>query len=802
MKTRIFNLFLCLILISFSNRTSAQDIITMMDEYAQRLPIERMHIHFDKSIYNKEETIWYKAYINAGGGVTNLSTNLYVEWYDTTGKMIRQTVAPLFQSTAKGSFEIPVDYTGNFIRVKAYTRWMLNDDSAFHYQRDLIINTATSVVKSKPIVYKTKVDVFPEGGFLVNNLNSKIAFKAVNQFGLPVVIKGALLNNKNKVLDTLIVQHDGMGVFNIKPLAGETYYVRWKDSYGKSGITKLETPKAEGASIAISRTNEDALIKVERTASAPDEFKKMNLLVHMNGVLLFKVDLNATTQTVLNTQIPIYELQTGILQFSLFTSDWIPVAERIMYINNRMHEFSAKLVPQLTTLTKRGKNVIDVLVTDTSITNMSIAITDATLESTIGNTIYSDLLLSADIKGKIYNPGYYLSSDSDSVTANLDLVMMTNGWRRLDWEKLRKNILPEIQYAPENEMMKITGKVYGLKSMSLPADVMLNLVVVNKDSSRNMYFVPVNKDGSFENKGVFFYDTSRVFYSFNQNPTLTSIAQVQFENGLLRNSAKSIAYQDDNKPFIWSDSIANQKMSYFLAQQEDWKRRNSYKTLQEVIIKSKVKSKEQVLEEKYATGLFSGGDAYTFSLLDDPSAATSLDILTYLQGKVPGLSIITNGAQTSMNWRGAVPDLFLNEIPSNIESIRTVSVRDVAFIKVFRPPFFGAMGGGSGGAIVIYIRKGGDFNNTPNPGKGMPNTILTGYNRFKEFYNPQYDNPNEFVDTDVRTTLYWNPYIITNKKNPRYRIQFFNNDFSSKYKVVLEGMNAEGKLTRVVSIFE
>jgi hypothetical protein len=61
---------------------------------------------------------------------------------------------------------------------------------------------------------------------------------------------------------------------------------------------------------------------------------------------------------------------------------------------------------------------------------MSIAITDATLESTIGNTIYSDLLLSADIKGKIYNPGYYLSSDSDSVTANLDLVMMTNGLRR------------------------------------------------------------------------------------------------------------------------------------------------------------------------------------------------------------------------------------------------------------------------------------------------------------------------------------------------------------------------------------
>jgi hypothetical protein len=141
-------------------------------------------------------------------------------------------------------------------------------------------------------------------------------------------------------------------------------------------------------------------------------------------------------------------------------------------------------------------------------------------------------------------------------------------------------------------------------------------------------------------------------------------------------------------------------------------------------------------------------------------------------------------------------------MPSSVESIKTISVRDIAFIKVFRPPFFGSIGGGSGGAIAVYMRKGGDSKGGTTPGKGMLNTILTGYTRFKEFYNPQYDNPAEYLYTDVRTTLYWNPYIITNKKNPRYRIQFFNNDFSSKYKVVLEGINAEGKLTRVVSIFE
>jgi hypothetical protein len=283
---------------------------------------------------------------------------------------------------------------------------------------------------------------------------------------------------------------------------------------------------------------------------------------------------------------------------------------------------------------------------------------------------------------------------------------------------------------------------------------------------------------------------------------LTSLAQIQFENGLLRQVAKSVVYDDTNKPFVWTDSISRAKMNYFLSQQEDWKKRSSYKTLQEVIIKSKVKSRDQILEEKYATGLFSGGDAYTFNLLDDKSAMGALDILTYLQGKVPGLMISGQGAQTSLSWRGSTPDLFLNEISSSMDMVRGVSVRDIALIKVFRPPFFGAMGGGSGGAIVIYTRKGGDFSSNASASKGMPNSILTGYAKFKEFYSPQYDNPEEMAETDIRTTLYWNPYVITNKKSPRVRIQFFNNDISKKLQVVLEGINSDGKMTRVVKILE
>ena len=155
-----------------------------------------------------------------------------------------------------------------------------------------------------------------------------------------------------------------------------------------------------------------------------------------------------------------------------------------------------------------------------------------------------------------------------------------------------------------------------------------------------------------------------------------------------------------------------------------------------------------------------------------------------------------------MSWRGGTPDIFVNEMKSEIDMVQSIAMADLAFIKVFRPPFFGSVGGGSGGAIAIYTKKGTDGRKASPNAKGLENTVLGGYSRFREFYNPSYDKPNENPDADVRTTLYWNPYVLTNTQNPRVRIQFFNNDTSKKLQVVLEGINVHGKMTRVVKLLE
>ena len=142
-----------------------QGIDSMINVYAEQSPKEKIHVHFDKTIYNKEETIWYKIYILDDQGLTQLSKHVYMEWFDQAGKLIRQHVAPLFQSTAKGSFELPADYTGSIIRMKVYTRWSLNDDPAFGFERDIVINNNETIVKPSKTENNTNGIIVPSAKF-------------------------------------------------------------------------------------------------------------------------------------------------------------------------------------------------------------------------------------------------------------------------------------------------------------------------------------------------------------------------------------------------------------------------------------------------------------------------------------------------------------------------------------------------------------------------------------------------------------------------------------------------------------
>jgi hypothetical protein len=139
-------------------------------------------------------------------------------------------------------------------------------------------------------------------------------------------------------------------------------------------------------------------------------------------------------------------------------------------------------------------------------------------------------------------------------------------------------------------------------------------------------------------------------------------------------------------------------------------------------------------------------------------------------------------------------------MPADVELMNTINMSDVAYIKVFSPSSANAFSSSGGGAIAVYTKKGGDVTNNS---KGLDFITLNGYAPFKQFYSPDYaTNPPNADLPDLRATLYWNPYIFLNKSTRRFKYQFYNNDVTHRYRVVLEGFNEEGRLVHIEKVVE
>ena len=176
---RLFrNICFCVFLIPFA--VNAQNIDAGITTYAEKYNPERAWLHYDKATYSAGETIWFKAYMMAGIFPADQSKTLYVDWVDDKGILLQHTVSPVVDAVTNGQFDIPAEYKGNYIRVRAYTKWMLNFDSAFLYDKTIRVltrNTIQAGSKNPPV---SSISFFPEGGDAIAGISNKIAFKANN----------------------------------------------------------------------------------------------------------------------------------------------------------------------------------------------------------------------------------------------------------------------------------------------------------------------------------------------------------------------------------------------------------------------------------------------------------------------------------------------------------------------------------------------------------------------------------------------------------------------------------------------
>jgi hypothetical protein len=128
--------------------------------------------------------------------------------------------------------------------------------------------------------------------------------------------------------------------------------------------------------------------------------------------------------------------------------------------------------------------------------------------------------------------------------------------------------------------------------------------------------------------------------------------------------------------------------------------------LNEVVVKTKVKSKAEKYNAENSTGMFKEIMERVIDCLDNDDILSYSDCLAYISTRMAGIRLNNSNGEPNLIWRNKeVKAFFIDEIPVDIEQILSFSVNDIAIIKVFPPPFSGSSNG-DGGGIAIYSRKG------------------------------------------------------------------------------------------------
>ncbi|MBS1511200.1 MAG: hypothetical protein JST86_10180 [Bacteroidetes bacterium] len=791
-------LFLIVVLLTAGKILQAQTRPdSLVNQLGEKYPQEKMYLQFDKSYYNAGETVWFKAYLLTDNFAVTVSKTAYAELLDEKGTVLQKKIMPVYEAGAASHFDLPDTLQTTKLYVRAYTSWMLNFDSSLLYHKALRIIPAAAK-KAAPAPASYTLAFFPEGGDLVEGVSTRLAFKATDQDGVPFTVSGSIVTGTGVKVTSFTTAHDGMGFFAFTPNAGEQYKATWKDKKGVSHETALPTAKKQGLILNITNSADTIYYTLRRPDNADEPFTSFTIVAQMQLQTVYYARVTMTQKKEVSSTILTPNFPDGVLQLTVLNGNQVPVAERLVFVNHNTFSFVTDLHAIESNLVKRGHNTLQVDVGDTILTNLSIAVTDADINPVTGNeeNIYSRLLLTNDLKGYVFNPAYYFSSDEDSVRQHLDLVMMTNGWRRFKWEELMAKHWPVLTH-PIDNYLSIKGNVFGIPKNILATKTLVGYIKTKKNTS-DFLTIPLTGDGQFRVTGIYAFDTARLYYQINndKDKKLTSIASFTFKNELADAGAANKTLLSMLYPNGKPDSVSWQKNIKLAAQQRSLFESKA-KTLEAVKVVGRVKSLKDKLEEEYTSGFFTGGDGYTFTMEDDPFAKSALTVMDYLRGKVAGLQVSADGQ--SADWRGSATSVFLDEINSDFSMIQNIPMTDVALIKVFRPPFFGATGGGAGGAIAVYTKKGGGNNAAV---KGLDFTNIYGFSNIKEFYSPDYSNPNTPDAGDYRSTLYWNPFLIFDKKTRRIKVPFYNSDNCKRIRVIVEGINHLGQLSREEKIFE
>lgn len=640
--------------------------------------------------------------------------------------------------------------------------------------------------------------VFPEGGQLIVGIPNQVGFKAIKSNGLGIDVKGSIVDEQNVEVGTFASSFAGIGSLFLSPEAGKNYKIK----YTAGGISKtIDLPKAvEGITLQASNPAAADFINLRILASAAfyeaNKDKVFSLVAQNSNTIAYAAQLTLKNQ-VITAKIPKENFPSGIAQITLFDEKSEPISERLAFV---LHKDAMNLALKADLPTYKPRQKVKLTLDAKSkgqpiAGDFSVTVTDETkvpVDENTETTILSSLLLTADLKGYIEKPNYYFNKTDDKKLADLDRLMLTQGYRRFAYKEILAGRYPRIMLLPE-QGISISGTLRDLTGMPIRKG-MMRMMVTGKPISKE---ITTSNVGVFSFKDLVFPDSSQVVITARSNPNYNNLM-------IMLDGTPSAAKGTNLYAADEVENIDTAMASYLSNSQRQYR---FMRTLKTVEIKGAAVKKPSHSDHPALSGLSQIPDRF----IDGKQLDGCNLLLECIKIQAPSFTFDFNEQKfyitRDYNAGTRVPAaIFINGMFVDANAINTVSAADVESIEIFLNDPLGTVDRmyNTRGVIVINskkIPKGEKMSKQEFldmlPKKYEVKYSPMGYSKEREFYSPKYPPNAPVTSNDLRTTIYWNPKLITDEKG-NITFEFNNADGKGNYKAVVEGIDKNGNVGRTV----
>ena len=377
------------------------------------------------------------------------------------------------------------------------------------------------------------VEFFPEGGVLVKGARQRVAFTVSNREGRGLNLSGAVYDARGRQVAHLTPVIDGTGDFSLLS-TGEKYTARVRYG-GKEYRFPLPECYESGCALAVEE---------------PYRGDSLDVICHYVPGEMFTDSLVAVALSCRGQIYRFFVVRARGLTRLPVAREWMPEGVNTVSVFDREGRSLAQrclFVRQEKGASRKTGTRIDIVRSDTArsgreipmepyaLQRLRLRCTDAEgrpLEASLSLSVrdretddmtyytedcYTWMLLSSELHGYIKQAAYYFEKDDRLHRLHLDLLMLTRGWCRYQWENMNLRYKEEGWTQPIEKGLMVDGSIYNVERLRKPrlrnADV--SYVFYNTDTTRYIGRLQSNGLGNYALQLTPFYGEAYVSLSLS-----------------------------------------------------------------------------------------------------------------------------------------------------------------------------------------------------------------------------------------------------------------------------------------------